>query len=218
MLATYQKYKTSDGLSGVQHYLHINTDGVDWPSSFSCPNILKHQFTPDYPLKVSDKCCVEMKEKPLDQWARKNGKRHAMVGLMAAEGGRRKDTKCQVFEKGKFKYFHPLAPMSKEWEEWFIEEYKVEISDIYKPPYNFYRTGCKGCPFALALQTELETLQRFFPTERRQCEIIWKPVYDEYRRLNYRLKSGGLEAHQFTIDDWMVQMEQEEHDGQQNDS
>lgn len=27
----------------------------------------------------------------------------------------------------------------------------------------------------------------YMPIERRQCEIIWKPVYDEYRRLNYRL-------------------------------
>ena len=26
------------------------------------------------------------------------------------------------------------------------------------------------------------------PNERKQCEIIWKPIYDEYRRINYRLK------------------------------
>lgn len=26
--------------------------------------------------------------------------------------------------------------------------------------------------------------------ERKQCEIIWKPVYDEYRRLGYRLKKN----------------------------
>lgn len=27
-----------------------------------------------------------------------------------------------------------------------------------------------------------------FPNERKQCEIIWKPVYAEYRRLGYRLR------------------------------
>ena len=31
-------------------------------------------------------------------------------------------------------------------------------------------------------------LEKFFPSERKQCEMIWKPVYDEYRRINYRLK------------------------------
>lgn len=69
-----------------------------------------------------------------------------------------------------------------------LEEYHVEICDLYKDPYNFPRTGCKGCPFALNLQEELDTLEKFFPEERKQCEIIWKPVYDEYRRLGYRLR------------------------------
>jgi 3'-phosphoadenosine 5'-phosphosulfate sulfotransferase (PAPS reductase)/FAD synthetase len=88
----------------------------------------------------------------------------------------------------KVKSFHPLSVISKEFEEWFIQEYKVEISDIYKEPYNFERTGCKGCPFALNLQNELDTLEKFFPNERKQCEIIWKPIYEEYRRIGYRLK------------------------------
>ncbi len=46
----------------------------------------------------------------------------------------------------------------------------------------------KGCPFAINIQHELETLEKYFPAERKQCENIWKPVYDEYRRLGYRLK------------------------------
>lgn len=25
------------------------------------------------------------------------------------------------------------------------------------------------------------------PNERKQCEILWKPVYEEYRRIDYRL-------------------------------
>lgn len=78
--------------------------------------------------------------------------------------------------------------VTKEWEDWFIEEYHVEIPALYYPPYNFERTGCKGCPFAMHLQNELDTLEKFFPAERKQCEAIWKPVYDEYRRLGYRLK------------------------------
>ena len=80
--------------------------------------------------------------------------------------------------------------LTEEWEEWFIKEFNIKICDIYKPPYNFTRTGCKGCPFALKLQNELDTLEKFFPAERIQCEAIWKPVYEEYRRLRYRLKDA----------------------------
>lgn len=59
--------------------------------------------------------------------------------------------------------FHPLSVVTKDWEDWFIAEYHIEISDIYKKPYNRERTGCKGCPFALDLQEELDMLQKIFP-------------------------------------------------------
>jgi hypothetical protein len=29
-----------------------------------------------------------------------------------------------------------------------------------------------------------------YPAERKQCEILWKPVYAEYRRIGYRLKKN----------------------------
>jgi 3'-phosphoadenosine 5'-phosphosulfate sulfotransferase (PAPS reductase)/FAD synthetase len=93
-----------------------------------------------------------------------------------------------AYDGKKLKLFQPMAPLTKEWEDWFIDAYDIKICDIYKPPYNRERTGCKGCPFALHLQEELDMMERFFPNERKQCEIIWKPVYDEYRRLGYRLK------------------------------
>ena len=32
-------------------------------------------------------------------------------------------------------------------------------------------------------------MKQHLPNEYKQCEIIWKPVYDEYRRINFRLKS-----------------------------
>lgn len=87
-----------------------------------------------------------------------------------------------------FDIFNPLVMCTDEWMEWVIDTYHIEICDLYKPPYNFHRTGCKGCPFAIDLQHNLEMLQEFSPAERNQCELIWKPVYDEYRRLHYRLK------------------------------
>jgi 3'-phosphoadenosine 5'-phosphosulfate sulfotransferase (PAPS reductase)/FAD synthetase len=129
-----------------------------------------------------------MKEEPLRKWQKENGKKYAIIGIMKAEGGSRGKGKCLAFSGTDLKAFQPLIPVTKEWEEWFIEEFNIKICDIYKPPYNFYRTGCKGCPFALELQKELDTLDKFFPAERKQCEYIWQPVYEEYRRIGYRLR------------------------------
>ena len=113
---------------------------------------------------------------------------------MKDEGGARLNAHCLAFKSnGKLKNFQPLVPVTKEWENWFISEYNIKICDIYYPPYNFDRTGCKGCPFNINLQKELDVLEKYFPAERMQCEIIWKPVYDEYRRLRYRLKDKKKE-------------------------
>ena len=107
-------------------------------------------------------------------------------------GGERASIKgCILTDKqGKIKRFHPLIKVNDEWENWLIQEKSIELCPLYKEPYNFKRTGCKGCPFSLDLQEQLEIMELYLPNERKQCEIIWKPVYDEYRRLNYRLKKN----------------------------
>ncbi len=170
----------------VPHYLGTREGYGD---RYRCPKILEYQFSQDFKLKISDKCCLKMKEEPLDNWAKENKKPHRIIGIMPSEGGRRATTKCLAFKNnGKNLSFHPLSVVTKKWEDWFIEKYKIDISDIYKEPYNRERTGCKGCPFAIDLQEELDMLEKYFPAERKQCEIIWKPVYDEYRRLGYRLR------------------------------
>ena len=175
-----------------------------WGKKQQCPKVLRYQFDDDFKdkLLISDKCCINLKEKPLEKWCKEHKKPYAIVGIMQDEGGRRENAVCTLFVNDKLKKFQPMSVVTKAWEEWFIKEYDVDICPIYLPPYNFVRTGCKGCPFALHLQEELETLEKFFPEERKQCEIIWKPVYDEYRRLNYRLK-GNKEYEQMTLFDYI---------------
>lgn len=106
-------------------------------------------------------------------------------------GGQRANIKGCILtdNKGNVKKFHPLLVVNDEWEDWFIKEHNVKLCDLYYPPFNFKRTGCKGCPFSLDLQEQLEIMELYLPNERKQCEMIWKPIYDEYRRLNYRLKN-----------------------------
>lgn len=167
----------------VNFYLK-NTGG-----RYDCPEKLRYQFTEEFKqrLKINDSCCKYMKEKPLDDYKKEHKKPNQILGLMRAEGGRRKDANC-ITLIGKKVSFHPLAKVSKEWEEWFIKDQELELCPLYYPPYNFDRTGCKGCPFSQNIQDQLEIMEKYFPNERKQCEIIWKPIYEEYRRLNYRLK------------------------------
>ena len=139
-------------------------------------------------MKISDQCCVEFKEKPLAQWQKENKKQIKILGLMREEGGRRNRVDCIIKKGNKVAVFSPLAKVSKDWEDWFIKTYDIRLCELYYPPYNFQRTGCKGCPYAIHIEDELQYLEKYLPAERKQCEIIWKPVYDEYRRLGYRLK------------------------------
>ena len=185
-LGTYQR---NGWTKTTQNYLYPS----DECKTFACPKILRYQFSEDFKLKVDYKCCVNLKENPLREWAKENHKPIAIVGIMKSEGGSRLKGKCLAFNNKKLKAFQPLIPVTKEWENWFISEYNIQICDIYYPPYNFERTGCKGCPFNIYLQKELDVLEKYFPNEKKQCEIIWKPVYDEYRRLGYRLKDKKKE-------------------------
>lgn len=163
-------------------------DGLYNFSSNKCPKILKYQFNDDFNLKLSDRCCFRMKEEPLHKWQKENNKPYGIVGIMREEEGRRSSAQCLAFRRKKLMNFQPLAPITKDWEEWFIKTYNIKICDIYKPPYNFTRTGCKGCPFAIDLQHNLDVMEKYFPSERKQCEVIWQPIYEEYRRIGYRLK------------------------------
>ena len=154
------------------------------------PKCLKYQLQGGLDFKVSDQCCLELKKKPIHKWEKENNRFVAITGMRKEEGGTRKLIGgCVLTDKsGKLKKFHPLLVVDDDWEEQFIKDQKINICDLYKPPYNFKRTGCKGCCFALDLQDQLEIMDKYLPNERQQCEMIWKPVYEEYRRLNYRLK------------------------------
>jgi len=156
-------------------------------SRYECPKILKYQFTDEFNMKVSPFCCNELKKKPVKKWQRENKKPINITGMQREEGGERTHIDCIMVKNGKMVKFHPLAKVTGDWENWFLEDKKIKLCKLYGEPYNFYRTGCKGCPFSLSLSQQLEVMERYMPNERKQTEYIWKPVYDEYRRIGYRL-------------------------------
>ena len=160
-------------------------------STHTAPKKLAFQFRKDYDgIKISDMCCYKLKKDPAHKWEKQNNKNIVMTGMRAEEGGMRNQNGCTIFEENKLKKFHPLKVVSEEWEDMFIKTYNIKLCKLYYPPYNFKRSGCKGCPFALDLKNQLEVMKKLLPNEYKQCEILWKAVYTEYRRIGYRLKKN----------------------------
>lgn len=165
---------------------YLNVDNKQ--TMIKCPNILKYQFTPEFKLHCSDRCCIRLKKKIGLKWEKENNKSVILTGMRKEEKGNRTGINCIVTENDRLKKFHPLLVVDEEWENAFIENQNIKLCELYYPPYNFTRTGCKGCPFNRNIEQELKALSKYLPNERKQCELIWKPVYDEYRRIGYRLK------------------------------
>ena len=111
-------------------------------------------------------------------------------GYAEQRGGERASIKgCILTDKdGNLTKFHPLIKVDDAWEDWFIQTQNIQLCKLYVEPYNFKRTGCKFCPFSLDLANQLEVAYRLMPNEAKQGELIWKPVFNEYRRIGYRLK------------------------------
>lgn len=182
-LSVYQK---SGMTKTVERYLTRD-------STFACPKYLRYQFSKDFSLKVSNKCCKILKKDLAESWAKENGRSVTITGMRREEGGLRAEIKgCAVFLSGKLKKFHPLLVVSEGFEDWYLSEREIKLCELYYPPYNFKRTGCKGCPYNPDLKNDLLTMALFFPNERKQCEAIWKPVYEEYRKIGKLPKIRSL--------------------------
>ena len=192
-------FKSKEHSQKVALYQHsgktktiINYLGQGHKTNFLCPDILKYNFTPDFKLKVSDKCCYKLKKEPAEKWEKQNNKTITITGIRREEGGLRQSLKsCTVFADTSCKTlykFHPLLVVDDNFISAFIKRYNIHLCKLYYAPYNFKRTGCKGCPYNVDLQNQLYKMSVFMPAERKQCELIWNKVYTEYRRIGYRLE------------------------------
>lgn len=171
------------------NFIYKYTHNEMYNGKFSCPKILLYQFETRGKYNYSNKCCYKLKKELLHNKAKELQLKINITGMRQEEGGNRSKLSC-ITNNGKS--FHPLIVCSEEWENWLIDKYNIKLCELYYPPYNFKRTGCKGCPYNLQLQNDLDTMKQLLPNERKQCEILWKPVYDEYRRIGYRLRKDGL--------------------------
>lgn len=194
-------FKSKEHSQKVSYYQHsgmgktvLNYLGKGTKSSFLCPENLRYNFTPEFKIKVSDKCCRKLKKDVAEQWGEENKRSITITGVRQDEKGLRQSmSSCTVFyddDCKELKKFHPLFPCNEDFIEWYIDKRNIKLCELYYPPYNFKRTGCKGCPFSTDLQSQLDLMAMFLPAEKKQCEAIWKPVYEEYRRIGYRLNNS----------------------------
>lgn len=201
VLETYgYPFKSKEHSAKLSYYQR----GIEQPSlerylsddnKFGCPKILRYQFTHDFTMPISNLCCDKLKKEPMKLWQKENRRPISIIGVIREEGGQRRNAKCIVTNfRGTVKAFQPLVAVTLDWEQWYIDTFNIQLCELYYPPFSFERTGCKGCPFAIGLQAELDTMQRLLPGERKQCESIWAPVYEEYRRIGYRLRKNYSKA------------------------
>lgn len=169
----------------VRVYLGIDKTNGGRDGLLKCPKLFEYNFTSDFKLKCSDKCCIKLKKEIAHKYEKLYNKKICITGMRKDEGGSRKFLNCISAHGTKF---NPLIVINNEFEEEFIKRNNIKLCDLYYAPFNFQRTGCKGCPFAQNLQNELNAIYHFFPNEYKQCLHLWKPVYDEYIRIGYRLK------------------------------
>lgn len=180
------EYRNGGRSDYLLKYFRIKEGGFN-----PCPKKLLYQIQ-NSDLKISHKCCYKLKKEPIKRWMKENRKSITITGMRKEEGGQRSNINCIVLKKDELKKFHPLSVVNEDFENWYIQERNIKLCKLYYPPFNFERTGCKGCPFNINLEKDLFTMSNLLPNERKQCESIWKPVYDEYRKLGYRLKHDFL--------------------------
>lgn len=201
MVGIYQR-------NGLTDYIKDYID-KDKKAKYKCMPKLRYQFSENFKIKLDYRCCIKFKEEPAILWAKEYNKTINITGVKAEEGSTRADINCVVYDKNKnLEKFHPLLIVTEQWEDEFVKRNNIQLCKLYGEPFNFERTGCKGCPFTRNLQRQLNKLYKLLPHEYYQCLHLWKPVYDEYIRIGYRLKYYPHEKGvQMTIDDFLDEKE-----------
>lgn len=140
-----------------------------------------HLLSDDFPIRISNLCCNELKKKPFAKYAKEHGVKGYITGVRADEGGARQlSAQCRANENnGRIcTAFHggvtlkmPLIDWTDEILEEFIRKYNVPLSEAYTK-YGFHRTGCMACPFSQQLTHDLKHLHDHDPS-RYKASMHW---------------------------------------------
>lgn len=102
--------------------------------------------------KISNKCCLFNKEKPMMQYAKEAGKR-AIMGVRQSESMTRRAKYNTCLRKNGD--FSPIYDFSDDLIDAIYKAYDIDIPKCY----NYVtRTGCAGCPYGRNCEKELALL------------------------------------------------------------
>lgn len=135
------------------------------------------------PFKVSNKCCLYMKEQPCDHWAKEHNSA-PFLGLMASEGGQREESfvehGCNYFGKTVIRSA-PFAPFLRQDLLQLALDLKVPVPEIYgeirrKSDGKLYttkaqRTGCNMCGFGIHLEKRPHRFDRLRERNPKEWEF-----------------------------------------------
>ena len=149
-------------------------------------------------IKISDKCCYYLKEKPCNDYAKSTG-RYPYMGLMASEGGRRQKALmlhgCNYISPGTkrscpFAIFDrsDLLRLALEMDAWYHSHWEIfgeeRIESIVPTIYGKIidtehgldtsgekRTGCSVCGFGITLEKRPHRFDRLYERNPKEWEF-----------------------------------------------
>lgn len=148
--------------------------------------------------KVSHKCCMYLKKKPLHAYSKQSG-RKAILGVRRTESKSRsaKYNKC-LHKNGNFT---PIYDLSDALLDDIYKKYQIEIPNVYQ---YVSRTGCMGCPYGTWKDETKIELDLLNDNQRNFIIAYFKESYDVLG-IDYSYK-------QFNIDDFIKEAEEIENE------
>lgn len=147
-----------------------------------------HTIHPYFSIKISDKCCDEMKKKPFSKYVKDNGMIGYFSGMRMYEGGKREmifqnrinsgDKRPCTNVSGGVTSVSPIFDWPDDICEEFIKKYNVPLSKAYTE-YGEHRTGCFLCPYGpqKSVKDRLEILHKYEPSKYKAAMFYMKDVY-----------------------------------------
>lgn len=122
--------------------------------------------------KVTNKCCENLKKKPVKEYEKLTGKK-AIMGVRGAESQMRKQQYKTCFTRdGKFT---PIHDLSDELMDAIYERYNIEIPPVYE---HISRTGCMGCPYGSYGGNTVKELKLITKPQRKFVGKYFKESYE----------------------------------------
>lgn len=126
--------------------------------------------------RVSNKCCLYNKEKPMIEWGKQQDKK-CITGVRQSESITRRSKYNTCMKKNGD--FTPLFDFTDEMVDLIYKEYQIEIPECYN---YLSRTGCAGCPYGRNVELELSLMPE---AQREKAVEFFHESYDA-KGINYK--------------------------------